>query len=82
MGWFDWLGFKARNDASIDPNFGSSMQFYTPGQPIWSSKDYASFVRNGYRKNPNYIHLYQQDFRRGGWHHVEAVYRPRHEERD
>lgn len=52
MGWFDWLGFKARNDASVDPNFGGSMQFYTPGQPIWSSKDYASFVRNGYKKNP------------------------------
>lgn len=52
MGWFDWLGFKARNDASVDPNYGASTQFFTPGQPIWSNKDYASFVRNGYKKNP------------------------------
>jgi HK97 family phage portal protein len=55
MGWLDWIpGIKARQQAitSTDPNFTGSAQFYTPGQPIWSSKDYASFVRNGYRKNP------------------------------
>jgi len=36
----------------IDPNFKGSMQFYSPGNPIWTDKDYRSFIRNGYRKNP------------------------------
>lgn len=41
----------ANNNKLADPNYAGSMQMWTPGQPIWSDKNYASFVRNGYRKN-------------------------------
>ena len=53
-----WQGIKAvakrvtGAPQGNDPNFGSSMQMYTPGQPIWSDKNYATFVRSGYKKNP------------------------------
>lgn len=42
---------RALTGASTDPNFSASMQLWTPGQPIWTDKNYASFVRNGYKKN-------------------------------
>lgn len=53
-----WLEVKARLTRSnngagmIDPNYGASMQMWTPGQPVWTDKNYLSFVKNGYRKNP------------------------------
>lgn len=54
MSFFTDLWYKVvnRNTALNDPNFGASMQLYSPGQPIWSDKDYRTFVRTGYRKNP------------------------------
>lgn len=55
MGILEWFGLggeKARGDAMSDPNMGASMQFYTPGQPVYTPKNYGSFVREGYRKNP------------------------------
>lgn len=42
----------AASSGDVDPNFKGSLQFYSPGNPIWTDKDYRSFVRNGYRKNP------------------------------
>jgi HK97 family phage portal protein len=43
---------STNQQASRDPNLNGSLQFWTPGQPIWSEKDYRAFVRSGYRKNP------------------------------
>ena len=48
-----WSNVKATFRGSApDPDFRGSMQMWTPGQPIWSEKNYSTFVRNGYRRNP------------------------------
>lgn len=53
MGLLDLL-FKrgSTNNALIDPNFRGSMEFYTPHQPVFTPKNYETFVREGYRKTP------------------------------
>ncbi len=54
MGIRSFLLQKAAQALGInnDPNFSAGMQFYTPGQPIFSSKNYDTFVREGYKRNP------------------------------
>lgn len=44
--------FKRRSDVEVknDPTYQVAMQFYSPGQPIWTDRNYASFVREGYKK--------------------------------
>lgn len=41
-------GFQAQ--AKVDPTYGITAQFYTPGQPIYSDRNYRSFVVEGYKK--------------------------------
>jgi HK97 family phage portal protein len=53
MGLFDRaiLAWKAMTDPrSIDPNYGTSLQIISPGQPVWTPKNYANFVKEGYRR--------------------------------
>ena len=49
-----WTSLKSvfRRDlqAKSDPTYLASMQFISPGQPIWSDRNYASFVKEGYKK--------------------------------
>lgn len=54
MSWIDSIkaALSRSNPQGADPNFSAGMQFWTPGQPVWTDKDYRSFVRSGYRKNP------------------------------
>lgn len=33
-----------------DPTYGITAQFYNPGDPIWSDRNYHSFVTEGYKK--------------------------------
>jgi HK97 family phage portal protein len=33
-----------------DPSYQITAQFYSPGQPIWSDRNYASFVKEAYKK--------------------------------
>jgi HK97 family phage portal protein len=33
-----------------DPSYAISAQFFNPGAPVWSSKDYRTYVSQGYRK--------------------------------
>jgi len=53
MSWYSpasW--FKRRSDVEVknDPTYQVAMQFYSPGQPIWTDRNYASFVKEGYKK--------------------------------
>lgn len=41
-------GFGLQTKA--DPSYGVASQFYTPGQPIYSDRNYRSFVVEGYKK--------------------------------
>ncbi len=42
-----WL---APRQVKADPTYGVTAQFYSLGQPIWSDRNYHSFVAEGYRK--------------------------------
>lgn len=43
-----WLGGIAlRKD---NPSYGISAQFFSPGAPLWTSRDYRSYVSQGYRR--------------------------------
>ncbi|HEX3640191.1 MAG TPA: phage portal protein [Ktedonobacteraceae bacterium] len=45
------LALKAITDPrAVDPNYGTSLQIITPGQPVWTPKNYANFVKEGYRR--------------------------------
>jgi HK97 family phage portal protein len=33
-----------------DPNYGVAVQFFNPGQPIFSNRDFRTFVSDGYRR--------------------------------
>src|SRR5439155_15181361 len=45
------LAWKAMTDPrAVDPNYGTSLQIITPGQPVWTPKNYANFVKEGYRR--------------------------------
>jgi HK97 family phage portal protein len=53
MGFFNRfaLAWKAMTDPrAIDPNYGTSLQILTPGQPVWTPRNYENFVREGYRR--------------------------------
>lgn len=55
MGVFDRfvMAWKAMTDPrAIDPNYGTSLQIISPGQPVWTPKNYANFVKEGYRRTP------------------------------
>lgn len=43
-----WLGSAIGRKA--DPTYAISAQFFNPGAPVWSSKDYRSYVSQGYRR--------------------------------
>lgn len=49
-----WTSFKSlfSRDLQIksDPTYQVSSQFISPGQPIWSDRNYASYVKEGYKK--------------------------------
>ncbi len=49
-----WSSFKSffNRDLQVksDPTYQVSTQFISPGQPIWSDRNYASFVKEGYKK--------------------------------
>jgi len=52
MGMITWAkSFFSRIQTKQDPAYGVAMQFYSPGQPVWSEKNYGAFVREGYRRN-------------------------------
>src|SRR2546430_13406318 len=43
------LAWKAMTDPrAVDPNYGTSLQILTPGQPLWTPRNYANFVKEGY----------------------------------
>jgi HK97 family phage portal protein len=42
--WID-SAFSRKND----PTYAITAQFFSPGSPIWSSKDYRTYVSKGYR---------------------------------
>lgn len=45
LSWFgSTLGRKS------DPTYGISAQFFSPGAPVWSSRDYRTYVSQGYRR--------------------------------
>src|SRR2546423_598687 len=45
------LAWKAMTDPrAVDPNYGTSLQILTPGQPLWTPRNYANFVKEGYRR--------------------------------
>ena len=44
----DWLGSAIGRKS--DPSYAISAQFFSPGAPVWSSKDYRTYVSQGYRK--------------------------------
>lgn len=37
-------------EVKADPTYNIMAQFYSPGQPIWSDRNYRAFVAEGYRK--------------------------------
>ena len=45
-----WFKSRSNIETKADPTYQVAMQFYTPGQPVWSDRNYASFVKEGYRK--------------------------------
>lgn len=49
-----WLVDRARTllkrQQKSDPTYGVAMQFFNPGQPIFSEKSYRAFVSEGYRR--------------------------------
>src|SRR5437764_412505 len=53
-----WTSFKSlfagrdlqNLQTKSDPTYQISTQFISPGQPIWSDRSYASFVKEGYKK--------------------------------
>ncbi|BCL83182.1 Phage_portal and Phage_Mu_F domain-containing protei [Ktedonobacteria bacterium brp13] len=49
-----WTPFKSLFNREIqikaDPTYQVGMQFISPGQPIWTDRNYASFVKEGYKK--------------------------------
>jgi HK97 family phage portal protein len=42
--------FSRNIQTKADPTYQVGMQFISPGQPIWSDRNYASFVKEGYKK--------------------------------
>lgn len=50
--WTSVKSFFGRGDLATktDPTYQVSTQFYSTGQPIWSDRNYASFVKEGYKK--------------------------------
>jgi HK97 family phage portal protein len=53
MSWYSpssWFKRRFDVETKADPTYQVAMQFYSPGQPIWSDRNYASFVREGYKK--------------------------------
>jgi HK97 family phage portal protein len=51
MGMITWAKSLFKREYKVDPAYGVAMQFYSPGQPIWSEKNYQAFTREGYRRN-------------------------------
>src|SRR5947209_16683236 len=51
MGMITWAKSFFMRSTKADPAYGVAMQFYSPGQPVWSEKNYGAFVREGYRRN-------------------------------
>ncbi len=49
-----WSSFKSLFQRDLeqksDPSYQVAMQFLSPGQPIWTDRNYASFVKEGYKK--------------------------------
>lgn len=53
MSWYSpasWFKGGASIETKSDPTYQVTAQFYSPGQPIWSDRNYHSFVTEGYRK--------------------------------
>lgn len=49
--WNSTKSFVQRGfSRKTDPSYGITSQFYTPGQPIYSDRNYHSFVVEGYKK--------------------------------
>src|SRR2546430_10298544 len=45
------LAWKAMTDPrAIDPNYGTSLQIITSGQSLWTPRNYANLVKEGYRR--------------------------------
>src|SRR5947209_457902 len=51
MGMITWAKSFFMRSTKADPAYGVAMQFYSPGQPVWSEKNYGAIVREGYRRN-------------------------------
>ncbi|HEV2579401.1 MAG TPA: phage portal protein [Ktedonobacteraceae bacterium] len=48
MGFFNWARGILQRKA--DPTYQVEAQFFSPGAPIWSNKDYRTYVSQGYRR--------------------------------
>lgn len=44
----NWLG--GAFGRKTDPTYGISAQFFSPGAPIWSNRDFRTYVSQGYRR--------------------------------
>jgi HK97 family phage portal protein len=51
MGLVAWTKSLFRRENKFDPAYSVAMQFFSPGQPVWSEKNYSAFTREGYRRN-------------------------------
>src|SRR5579859_1566930 len=51
MGLLTWTKSLLQRESKADPAMAVGLQFYSPGQVVWSEKNYQAFTREGYRRN-------------------------------